>query len=349
VISSLQFHDITRQQVEHVADVLDEVAAVGPDSDGKPVLLDIMHDIGELQIDQLNHAGDQLGSAIAVVTERLRQLARRLCEMSEEAVGLISIAGKEEMSFVAELTGSISTIVDSFRQNEGTGKELAAAIDSVGGMIRELSAFVNDIEEIGSEVKLIAINAQIKAAQAAEDGGALGVLAEAIRNLSDHATDQTAIMTEKLKEASDAALELHTIHHEGSRGSDKMDSIEEKIKDLLDSLRRSEEGLVSLLRGLDRTARALTGDIEMVLAGITADTRTNEVISGIVAGLRSLIARTNGAARAKAGKESKYFEELTSRYTMHQERCIHESHIQPADGKTRKGQEISLGDNVELF
>jgi methyl-accepting chemotaxis protein len=269
--------------------------------------------------------------------------------MSNDAARLISSSGSEKRSFVAELSGSISTLVSAFRANEQAGRDLAAAVGSVTGMIRELSAFVNDIEEIGSEVRLIAINAQIKAARVAEDGGALGVLAEAIRNLSDHATEQTLVMADTLREVGDAAIELHRIGSGEEDAVDRIDSIKENVKELLSSLRESDDNLVSLLNDLDRTAQTLTRDIEAVMKGITAHSRTTEVVRGVVDGLRNLVAGAQGRDLPETPKGKRYLEELMGMYTMVQERHIHESHARYVEGRAPETNGACLGDNIELF
>jgi ABC-type transporter Mla subunit MlaD len=349
VVSSLQFHDITRQQIEHVADMFEQVVAEASHGDSDSTIREIMGDIGELQIDQLGHAKDELVSAIGRVVERLHHIASLLSGISEEVAHLTGFTDKEKLSFMSELNKSISSVVSSFHKNEETGRELAGAVSSVAAMIQELSAFVNDIEEIGSEIKLIALNAQIKAAQVSEGGGALGVLAEAIRTLAGSASDQTVTMTGTLTSVSTAATELAAIGDEDSRRDGEIGSIESNIKDLRGSLYRSHEDLASLLGELNGAAYGLTHDLEAAVEGITAHIRTNEVIGGVISGLGNLGACAQHADPSERGKTSKHLLALTSRYTMYQERQIHEAHVHKDEGETRQARELELGDNVELF
>ena len=183
VISSLQFHDITRQQIEHVIDVFDELGSEG------------LRDTGR-DNDVANVLGD---------TGRPPDRSARPCEKrdafrrgeddgwpsrdSGQPIGnaerngkpLIGVAGKEDSSFLSDLNHSVSFVIGSLSRNAETDTELAGAVNHVSGLIQNVSAFVNDIEEIASEIELIAINAQIRAARTTGNGGALGVLAEAIR------------------------------------------------------------------------------------------------------------------------------------------------------------------------
>ena len=61
--------------------------------------------------------------------------------------------------------------------------------------VGEIATFVGDIEKIGEEIKLIALNAQIKSAYTGDEGAALGVLAEAIQRLSIDAIDHTGAVS----------------------------------------------------------------------------------------------------------------------------------------------------------
>ncbi|HIJ94804.1 MAG TPA: hypothetical protein HPP94_03490 [Desulfuromonadales bacterium] len=76
----------------------------------------------------------------------------------------------------------------------------------VAQTICDIAIFVTDIETIGSEIDLIALNAQIMAAHTGSEGAALCVLAEAIKRLSDeaiHQTDSVASILKKIHSATE--------------------------------------------------------------------------------------------------------------------------------------------------
>jgi methyl-accepting chemotaxis protein len=343
VVSSLQFHDITRQQIEHVADIFDEI---GTSDNGASISMDALRHVGGLQIDQLTHAKDELVSAIERVITNLHQIVSLLADMSREAATLTAVTGSDGASFLSELNDSVSLVMGSFVANEETGRGLSAAVTSVTGMVEKLMAFVDDIEEIGSEIELIALNAQIKASHKEEDGGALGVLAEAIRNLSDDAGPQTLIMTDALKGVRDYALDLDALWSD----SGSIRPIKEQMQDLLEALGRSHQTLVRCLDGLDKKSSGLTRAIETAVRGITAHDRANKVMGGIIQAVERLLPCDSRAAdHAERTTGNDYMDLVANRYTMDQERHVHQSYLSGTQGVSGEARDGDFGNNVELF
>jgi methyl-accepting chemotaxis protein len=346
VVSLLQVHDITRQQIEHVMETLDEIlnktSKDGPDDAN---LLQVIGDIGGIQVSQLEHAGNELASSMRKVIDDLGRIAHHVSTVTGDTMKLVNAAGESGSSFLSELNRSISSVMTSFRVNREMDGQLSTAMESVSRTIGDLSHFVNDIEEIGSEIELIALNARVKAAHAAEDGAALGVLAEAIRNLSDSARGQTLTLTGSLKGISDAALELN----EEAGDEKKPEETRGNMERLRDSLSSSHASLLELLIVLRSETGELTHSIDSIVAGITAHTRTDEVINSVVSRLKELITSGKSVASTGAANEiSEYLKDMASRYTMRQERHIHQSGIRPGVHLNTDTDE-SLGDNVELF
>ncbi len=350
VVSSLQFHDITRQQIEHVADIFDEIGTGQSGNSGTCAAMDALKHVGGLQIDQLKHAKDELVSAIERVMTSLHLIASLLVDMSKDAATLISVAGNGGKSFLSELNDSLSLVMDSFVANEETGRGLSAAVKSVTGMVEKLTAFVDDIEEIGSEIELIALNAQIKASHKEEDGGALGVLAEAIRNLSDDAGSQTLIMTDALKWVRDTALELDALESEEGGAGRNIRPIKERMQDLLEALGRSHQTLFRCLDDLNKRSLGLTRAIETAVRGITAHVRANKVMGDIVQSLERLLAGSSKVTdHAGSTTGNDYLELVANRYSMDRERHVHQSYLSGTKGGPGQDKSGDFGDNVELF
>jgi methyl-accepting chemotaxis protein len=346
VVSLLQVHDITRQQIEHVMETLDEILdKTSEDGSDDTSLVHVLRDIGGIQIGQLEHAKNELVSSMRNVIDDLRKIAHQVSSVTGETMKLVNSAGESGSSFLSDLNQSISEVMTSFRINREMDAELSAAMASVSRTTGELSSFVNDIEDIGSEIELIALNARVKAAHAAEDGAALGVLAEAIRSLSDSARGQTLTLTGSLKRISDVALELNMEAGEETSPEETMRDME----NLRDSLGASHKSLLALLLDLRNGTGELIDSIEAIVSGITAHTRTDEVIGGVVSRLKMLVAQGKTMVfQGETNEISDYLKDMASRYTMRQERHIHQSGIQPGVHlKADTGE--GLGDNVELF
>jgi hypothetical protein len=146
----------------------------------------------------------------------------------------------------------------------------------------------------------------------------------------------------------DAALELGTTwENKGSEGD--IVAITTEMKCLLDSFGGSHERLSSLLGQLKRETGGLTDAVETVIKGVSAHTRIDEVVGGIIKGLQQIIASRKVTAGSEAAENSDRLAKLTARYTMYQERSIHQAHMHRINGTTSVVEEKNFADNVELF
>jgi hypothetical protein len=94
----------------------------------------------------------------------------------------------------------------------------------------------------------------------------------------------------------------------------------------------------------------LLDTIETAVRGITAHDRANRVMGGIVQGLERLLQCDPKAADHTGGHNGTgYLELVADRYTMVQERHIHESCLSGTHGAPGRAKESDFGDNVELF
>lgn len=71
------------------------------------------------------------------------------------------------------ISRGLATVTGVLSKCSKTDRELAEIMQKVAQTIGEISGFVTDIEEIGSEIDLIALNSQIKAAHTGVEGAAL--------------------------------------------------------------------------------------------------------------------------------------------------------------------------------
>jgi methyl-accepting chemotaxis protein len=353
IVSSLQFHDITRQQIEHVIEAIDELwnkMSSGKERESLPDL-SIGH-VCRLQVNQLNSAKREFLSAIDGAMDSFRHIAGNVAEISKEVVALAGATGATGTSFLARLRTDVAKIIAALNENGETNRRLLTAVESVAATIRDLAAFVGGIDEIGVDIDLLALNAQIRAVHTGSDGAALGVLAEAVRSLSDDARDQTVSVSETLTHISAIAQGLGRAETDGDE-TRKWDEMAEKLGGVLDSL-ASMDGQVASLVNL---TEGMTNEVEMaikgLISGITVHERMESGLDNVIAGLVE-IEREAGRLGPATGRNSDtaYLKQLEQRYTMHKERSIHHSSIHangPAAPFLHNGPEEGLGENVELF
>ena len=347
VVMSMQTHDIVRQQIEHVEQTLTELRGrLGSGCAGA----DEAACVCELQSAQLRHAASELDGAVQAIIGNLREVARKQSGLSHETRGMAGIADQTGSSFFSEMQKDISVVSAALLESSKVNQSLGVAMGAVSDTVGDIASFVGDIEKIGEEIKLIALNAQIKAAYTGDEGAALGVLAEAIQRLSIDAIEHTTVVSRTLQAIMAATAGLNNaVCTESFTLEAEVRGMVASLSSLLDVLQGVNETLLRSLSRMDDAVTLLSSDIDRVTTGITVHRKVSQVLEGAGRGLGGI----NAEARrlAPASGQGVNLEELASRYTMHSERKIHQSLFEtgPAAGQASSASDDGMGDNVELF
>jgi hypothetical protein len=366
IVSSLQFHDITRQQIEHVLEAIgeleQELSAVKESHDARERAGELyVSDVCGLQVGQLQNAKNELVNAVDHILRDLRSIGQNGKAISKELGTLIGISGSQDRSFLVRLKADVSGIISSLQENTEASLELSTAVGGVSRTIEDLSRFVGDIEDVGMEIELIALNARVRAAKTGEEGAALGVLAEGVRNLSDNSRDQTTAISETLTHVTDIAKSLGGGQEEADgeardhepREEASADHMVDELNELILSFGDMDTRVASLIEHMEEASASLASRINELTSGVTAHEQTERVLSGVIAdieGVARLAAELEPYAGGAEAKEA-YLKRFEERYTMHRERYVHNSRILPGGSQAPHDDDAAetLGENVEFF
>jgi methyl-accepting chemotaxis protein len=368
VVTSMQFHDITRQQIEHAGEALADLCRrldrgldPGIGADDLDGIIGEALAVSELQSAQLAHAASELTDAVENILENLRGIAKMEEAISMEAREMAGSADKSGSSFFKDMESNLTSVADALQRSAVENRSLVVALEGVDGTIEEISLFVKSIETIGEEIELIAINAQIKAASTGKEGAALGVLAEAIQRLSLDARSQTDTITNMLNSISDASGDLcRDVDAETSSLETEVREITTNLGELLRMLHKINGDFISLLESIDRSVESLNSDIGSAAAGITVHQRIETVLSKVIGELAGLVSLMRPMVQSSPnGTSPASLADLSGRYTMHSERKIHN---EVAAAKNVRDYDLvtasppppveaagEFGENVELF
>ena len=347
VVMSMQAHDMVRQQIEHVDETLSELKdrlTLGA------VDIDETACICELQSAQLQNAAGELDAAVQAIIGNLQEVSKKQAGLSQETSSMAGIADQTGGGFFSEMQRDISIISAALLESSKANQSLCAAMGVVSGTVGEIAAFVGDIETIGEEIKLIALNAQIKSADTGEEGAALGVLAEAIQKLSIDAIDHTTAVSSTLQDILAVKERLSGWGCvQSSRLETEVHDMVANLSTLLDVLRAVTETLHRSLTRMDDAVTLLSTDIDQVTVGLTVHHKVSRVLEGTVQGLGEIIGQARRIAPASA--RSADLQELAGRYTMQSERRIHQSLLKgtATERESSPPNDQELGGNVELF
>jgi len=369
VVASMQAHDITRQQVEHIVEALERLTvdlqnfgSASLDTERSRSLIIETGDVCELQSAQLRHASSELHKAVCSIVDNLRDVASQQMHMTSESINVTGVADSSGHSFVDGMSRGLSTVINELANCANNDREMSVTMSKVAGTIGEIAGFVTDIEEIGSEIDLIALNSQIKAAHTGREGAALGVLAEAIKRLSLDAVIQTEAVAHTLSRVNEVTDHLF-VEVDPGKGDllTQVTTLENELKEILGTLGGMNADLSVLLAELNNRVSTLSDDIERATGGIDVHERNTAMAEKVINILDGIVDKARNLAPASTEfKEN--LRHMEERYTMESERHIHEtiarnrsgmpaaliSKNEPAKVETG-GTESEFGDNVDLF
>ena len=356
VVSSMQFHDITSQRLEHVLETLYRLL------EGRAETSPI--EICQLQGTLLGHAEKELVQAADTIQGSLRGIGESVRQVAQEAALLTRGNDGREVSFLERLEADLSDIMAMANQTEQALSDLRQLVESVVGTLEQVGSSLRSIDNISYSIKFVALNAAIKSARLGGKGAALESLAQAIQQLSSQAQTATQNLAGVLGHLSESAESLRQAMRAASGPGGQ---IVEEVESVLESIRADNQACNQLLRELEHTGHDLAARIEKGAGGIQFHLGIRQGISEVKDCLQRFVDPT-GRKEIKPGSKDRSTL-VSDNYTMASERQIHQAWAQGGAGlppsppakaprpspattgepeaSARDDQE--LGDNVELF
>jgi methyl-accepting chemotaxis protein len=362
VVSSMQFHDITRQRIEHVRDALQDVrgklrsAAPAASEPGNGVAGRWRHllrprprkDLAtlssaiipcEVQNIQLKDAESDMTAAVERIIRNLTQIGKDIGVMTGD-LQTLTTAGGSEASFLSELEKQLASLGNAITAYRAINREWAASVEAITTSIGDMSIFIHDIEKIGIQMRMIALNACIHAAHIGQEGAALGTLAESIRQLSDETSQKIEEISESLKAIVTEAGTFAKISETGGSAASagqpaRTDLIARtesagresgQIETLIAPLHQMDQEVSGLLTRIGQDGGSLTQDIEVTVQHIDIHHKISAKIHEVTAALEGIVTEVKQLCPATVSETAPgVTTEMAGRYTMEREREIHQS------------------------
>ena len=357
LIVSMQFHDITRQQIEHVIDMLRHLCSE-PEEDSLEDDRGKTAAILRLQSSQLGDAARKFAASVASIAQSLDEIATHVLEMVNESRTLSGLSADEKDSFFLQMEQGCSAILASL----GRCTKAEAATKVTGGSLAEtidrMRAPVEEIRAIEVQIKRIRMNARIQAAQTGPAGDALGVLAGSIQQLALESQRRSESLIDALGAMSEAAGRLSKASqpaaaNKGGGRDDYLDGMREAVAQLHSSTERSFAQIVQIITCGTR----LRDDLSTTRQGFSAGDLFTETIGRAQAALKQ-IQRTN--QDTLSGDVRIGLADFASHYTMQAERDVHDhitkaalgvaqSPVQSRHSEFQPTKAQEPADNVEFF
>lgn len=358
VVMSMQFHDITRQQVEHVRHSLSEMEQRLPQSPSQGVadaalreVVESAATLTELHLAQVTQARDTMVKAVQDINEHLGTVRSNLGAILEDTDHLAGNSREVTSALAEDLRRMIDPLGDFFQTQSRIAQDMGGALGKVNTI---LGGVTLDIEAIGAEIKMIAVNSLVKTSRMGAEGMALRVLAESIQKLSDEVCDRTALVGKPLDEISARAVAIEiAVTHESAAGESELADMNNLLQRHQKQFSMVASEVVELSGEVRMSLGTLVTDIDRASASFQIEAMLREEFGEVISRVEAVRRRARmiapwatvdtvgEAVAAKLKAES-------ARYTMDSEREVHER-VFGMGAPVQSPTSTSVPDDFEFF
>lgn len=358
IVTSLQYQDITRQQIDHVRISLGEIAdelgqaRASESCDRRNEVMQVAGEVCRLQSAQLTHSRDELDAAIERIFASLLDVSGSVTAIAVDMQQAAGATERDGGTVFSDIEEAISKISETLSQEISTTREADRAIGSVLGEATEMSELVGEINRIGLEMKVIALNAGINATNVGGGLPSLEVIAVGTQQLSKRVFNQTESLASGLEELISSSKRLTgTASGDGEDDTvTQLHELSQETTDLLQRLQQLYEEIVERLCEMESASRTLAVDIGETASAFSIHTDSRQTINDTVALLSQMALQIGETSPLGAVVDDSYLQTLRERFTMQSERDIFNS-VQSVDdiSADETPPEHDFGDNVEFF
>ena len=366
IVSALQFQDITRQRLEHVQKALNNLSqhlekfSQRQDFSNDAEAERLFGRICQLQHDQLELASREFVDAADNLTKNLNDMSTNVVAMASETRSLLRVSDDVSGNRYAIVLSALQSIAVHLEKTGDTHQSTSNNLNDVHEGIQKISMLVGEIEFVGEEMQLLAINAAVSAAHARQRGAGLDVIAQNIQDVAEESCHYAFLLAQLCNTITEHARHLQAVEQGNQSGIGGVRSLIEEAQERMKNLETSHTTLVSLTERIDRDARDLSHEVALIISTLNIGYLFKEKLAPVLKRFNELsFSADERLSTSENTNLEVLFYELELCYTMASERQIHQSFMgsqrQSAEELTEQEDEWAanrhhdLGDNVDLF
>lgn len=346
IVGSIQCHDITRQQIEHVVQAFADIRKSARDRKPSPPQTLALR----VQCAQLQNADRLFTSSVTDIDRQLETVSSQVHQMISSHQELLDLTRDGDESFFLEVERCFEVILDAIAKYSGLEESVAAALAELGEVTERLVKSLNSVRDITVQLKWLTINARISAIHLGPPGEALNVVAGSMQSLQQQCENRCDASANRIAAMQMALSSDAKQPAEMQAGADMNVNVRAQIGELHSYGERSN----TQWRRIEACAASLRENIQSARTRLTVGQRVSGTLNRCIERIQPI----GGDATPDSAEASNdgAFEQIAHRYTMQGEREVHErltgkfqQNSQAVEAVPIPDQNTEFGENVELF
>ncbi|MCP4114313.1 MAG: hypothetical protein GY737_02715 [Desulfobacteraceae bacterium] len=364
IVMAIQFHDIVRQQIEHVVMALkdaEKLCVPPPRDTGRKVSftdgVNQAYPIVRLQNAQIKKAVLEIDEAyrkILTAFETIEFKESELVECMERSIIRIADENNAKSPF-SVITASLENLSDLMSQANDLNSQVEIAFSEASEATEQLSNHIEDVQKLSLDLHRKALNAIIKSAHLGKMGRTLEVFAKEVARTSDstnHFTEGVTDIISKIKGLRGG------LGNEPSHMQEQASQVDTSKELTLDQSKRAISNAYHVFLKNSSTTSKLSQKLEASIADVKSELSFMPDFSARMTLLlnrsEALLEQLSRWKKEDHQKTATSVIEASQRYTMESERAVHASLIEePSAGEPPEiipeDSAIDMDSNIDLF
>jgi hypothetical protein len=343
IATSIQFHDITRQQLEHVIEALSGLVR----DTARGTILPSGASLAKLQKAQLKSAAAAFAQSAQKIDRDLDSIAARVGEMAGASQRILGVDNREKNSFLDDMQGRFATILRAVGEAHSWERTTRSIIAELEKLSYRLRASVTEVQAIELQLSRISINAAISASHIGAPGEPLNVVAGSMQMLQMECASRSrdaAVDLDSIGE-SIASLTDGGVH---SADADSSAVLVAGLRNSLDELGTASVSSADAAACVAKLAGALCGNLQAARGYAGIGLMFVETVSRCCDVLDRVAARAQPVWLHGLRKFHAPVIEDEQRYTMQAERDVHDAETGVVS-QSCEAPPSDSADDVEFF
>jgi len=316
VVTAVQFHDITRQQIEHVIESLRQLHdSAGNTRRGPPAAQEAA--VLGLQVAQLENAQRTFLESIGRIDRQLESVAHRVGEMAAESERLTGQSQGQNETFFAGMAARFAGILKAARECQSCEVGARTALEDLRQALAALGAALVDIQVIEFHLKRVSLNAAVQAVHLGGAGEPFNAVAVAMHGLQSDCENRSRQSRAEL-DSIDAAIRGAGDNgmQSPSRERAGMETVVIELRQRMEEMHAANERGLASFQEIGALVGRLSAEIQAARQHLAESRAGAEIVDDCCARLRTVSGVASGVPLGELAQ-------WTQNYTMRTEHEVH--------------------------